>query len=210
MSDTHCKTCTKCGAVKPATEFHADKSRRDGLNSRCKDCTLAACREWHGKNRESANARRAAWREANPQHTAKKNREWYVANREAVLADKRAYYAARRDVLLASRRARRAKDPAQASARHRAYLASREGVVGVYNGRRRAAQLSATPSWADEEKIRAIYAEAQRRRSLGEDVHVDHIVPLVNELVCGLHVEHNLQILLAVDNLQKSNRFAVA
>ena len=37
--------------------------------------------------------------------------------------------------------------------------------------------------------------------------HVDHIVPLVHELVCGLHCEANLQVLTAQQNLEKNNSF---
>ena len=33
------KTCTKCKQVK--SEFHKDKSKKDGLDYRCKDCTRA-------------------------------------------------------------------------------------------------------------------------------------------------------------------------
>ncbi len=32
------KQCTKCNEIKPLTEFHNDKSKRDGLRERCKDC----------------------------------------------------------------------------------------------------------------------------------------------------------------------------
>ena len=56
--------------------------------------------------------------------------------------------------------------------------------------------------WADTAKIEAIYEQA---RKLGH--HVDHIVPLNSELVCGLHVEHNLTILSPQDNIKKSNKF---
>lgn len=98
---------------------------------------------------------------------------------------------------------------------------SLEGMVErlAEEGRQRqAAELRATPPWANPKKIAAIYAEAARLTAeTGIPHHVDHIVPLQGpvatwgpfkgmRIVFGLHWEGNLQILPARENLTKSNR----
>lgn len=71
------------------------------------------------------------------------------------------------------------------------------------NAKRRAAETQAVPSWANLQEITDFYNNCP----VGH--HVDHIIPLVHEKVCGLHVLDNLQYLLAEANLSKSNKFEV-
>lgn len=69
--------------------------------------------------------------------------------------------------------------------------------------KRRAIKLKATPSWLTREhwlEIKRMYMECP------EGHHVDHIHPLVSNVVCGLHVPWNLQWLPARENILKSNK----
>ena len=70
-----------------------------------------------------------------------------------------------------------------------------------YTSVRRANKKRATPKWANVSKIKQIYMACPF------DFEVDHIIPLSNDLVCGLHVEHNLQYLSKSDNARKNNSF---
>ena len=83
------------------------------------------------------------------------------------------------------------------------------GYVNHINSVRRAAKIQRTVSWANLDAIRAIYTECSALNSLHgkRTYHVDHIIPLQGSMVSGLHVESNLQIVLAIDNLTKSNKY---
>jgi hypothetical protein len=71
---------------------------------------------------------------------------------------------------------------------------------------RRRRHQTATPAWASKTAIRAIYAEASARSKSGVPYEVDHIVPLISHLVCGLHCEANLQVIPMLENKRKNNR----
>lgn len=76
------------------------------------------------------------------------------------------------------------------------------------NRKRQQIKRHSIPPWANLQKIKELYIMA-RTLELLDNIprHVDHIIPLQHPLVCGLHVETNLQILSESENKQKSNKF---
>lgn len=72
-----------------------------------------------------------------------------------------------------------------------------------------ARKQQALPAWANDFIIQQFYDCCTERNQLltgGVKWHVDHIVPLNGKTVCGLHVEHNLQVIPQIINLSKANR----
>ena len=77
--------------------------------------------------------------------------------------------------------------------------------VHIMNARKRDMALHIrTPKWANMDTINDLYRQAKKN-----GLEVDHIVPLRGLLVCGLHVENNLQLLSKRENASKSNSFSV-
>lgn len=61
--------------------------------------------------------------------------------------------------------------------------------------------------WAQIEEIAEIYALAAfASKFFGKPYEVDHIVPVNSELVCGLHVVANLEVVARHENRSKSNK----
>jgi hypothetical protein len=46
------KKCYTCGEVKDKSSFNKNKSRKDGLNSICRDCSKARSKQYYAENRE--------------------------------------------------------------------------------------------------------------------------------------------------------------
>jgi hypothetical protein len=70
-----------------------------------------------------------------------------------------------------------------------------------YYSRRKTQIKLATPKWVDKAQIEIIY------KNCPDGFEIDHIVPLLNERVCGLHVPYNLQYLTVEENRLKNNKF---
>ena len=83
------------------------------------------------------------------------------------------------------------------------YRLNNRYLINSIIAKRRAAKLKATPKFANLNKIKEIY------KNCPKGYHVDHIIPLQGNNVCGLHVEWNLQYLTPSANLSKSNKLII-
>lgn len=169
----------------------------------------------------------AAWRAANPEKLAEAKRAYYLKNSEQIRNKTSQYYQENRDAMLAAgtrrwaarpleyrrekatkQRDQRAANPDSFRDYYARYRDKNRPAYRAARARYRAQKFQATPVWANLEEILEIYECAAAATELfGVPYHVDHIVPLCSELVCGLHVSANLRVIPGKENLSKKNRY---
>lgn len=174
------KTCSTCKKVKTLDNFHKNKYNKDGYQYRCRECC-----NLHYENTKDAVLLRV--KSYNTLHKFEKAQ----------------YDKARRKV-----KQKELNDYDKI----RAKLPQRRALSRETTARRRAFIKNASVNWNDELNkfiIKEAYSLAIKREQFTNiKWHVDHIIPLQNESVCGLHVWNNLQVIPAKTNILKRNKFA--
>jgi 5-methylcytosine-specific restriction endonuclease McrA len=204
------KRCNACKLEKTLEEFGNNVKLVHGRAAKCRPCAVIAAREWAINNPERRLEITARYKANNGAKIKRDGAEYSRLNSERIVTrvkrwqaenpDKVAKYAVKRKVATTLWRIKNPDKIAAWNNANHAALAER-------TARRRAARKLAYSKWADREKIRSFYFSADALNMLtGEWHHVDHIVPLQNPTVCGLHNEFNLQILTASANQSKGNR----
>lgn len=184
------KFCNKCQQKKLFSEFHKCSRNKIGLQSKCKTCMNA----YYMNHQEKMIQRSKDWEANNRQQKNETQKRWVLKNkdkRKKIYSD---YYKNNTE------KAKEATNKWKQNNKHKSVFAA---------SKRRTIKKNACPVWANFQKIEDIYKEAADLRSQGIDVHVDHIIPLQNKFVCGLHVHNNLQIIDAKENLRKFNKFHI-
>jgi len=194
----HLRSCPECNRIwkeqnrerikhlqqqwaKNNPERKKEIDQRYRKNESLKEARLNRTREWKKNNNERVKEKAREWRTKNSEQHKKSLREWKEKNREHVRKVHREW--TKKNII-------RVREKSAACA-----------------AQRRAIHLKATPSWADLAAIKAIYRECSRlTNETGIKHHVDHIFPLRSKYMCGLHVESNLQIITASENMRKNNK----
>jgi 5-methylcytosine-specific restriction endonuclease McrA len=216
------KLCKLCGETKDKTLFWKSKITLDLCYSHCIECAKKENKERYEKNREQRILKAKEWIANNRERHQQFVKNWTKNNRTqvnaylkeyrkdpSVKAKQKAYrelvkpvvkikskkYNQRPEVKLRARQLQISKQP---------FLKAK---ISVYNKQR----LDRVPLWLNQNHIDIIdmfYQARDHMNTIGPTkFHIDHIVPLKGEIVSGLHVPWNLQILSEEENLAKSNRF---
>lgn len=180
------KTCTKCNQEKSFELFSKNCKTKDGYQHHCKQCKLE-----YQRNNPNRKAVSAKYRNANKEICNARSVASQAKKRDHYNAKMKAWSDANRERLLARRRKWYAENSASdiARVRHRA-------------GRIQHDLVSLTK--AEQAEIQGMYDFCR----IFPGFEVDHVVPLTNGFVCGMHVPQNLQVLPVSVNRSKGNKFA--
>ena len=152
--------------------------------------------ERYAKNREERIAKAQEYRRENPEKVREANKRYYHKNKETRRAKNKDWI---------KRNAESHKDRQQSY--QRKHYAENKEYYYVKSAKAKSRLRKSTPGWADLNKIAEIYRQAAAMSTDEVKYSVDHIIPLKGKMICGLHVENNLQIMTLEENKRKGNRW---
>jgi hypothetical protein len=197
----------------PLDSFGKDKIRKDGLNFYCRLCVRARSAKFREDNPEKGAISSAKYQAKNPDKRKEIQRNYRLRNADSVKAREMAYLQENPEKRKETSRKYYAENRDRVATANLKWAANNPGNLTARAAKRRALKRNATVPWADLSYVGDLYENCRETEEIFQNVgvslkfHVDHIVPLQHARVCGLHVEHNLQILTATDNLSKNNHF---
>ena len=172
----------------------------DGYHSTCKECHKADNKARKERNRQDPifKAKELAYKKEYRARTVEQRsaymKEWHLKNTQAQVAYRKEYRVNNLEYF---------KNYVQVN-KHKLNAKTRE---------RQAAKLQRTPTWLTPNDLwmieEAYELAALRTKLFGFAWHVDHKIPLQGKTVSGLHTPYNLQVIPALENWVKNNRFEV-
>jgi hypothetical protein len=192
------KQCKVCNKLLDLSMFHKHSGNSDGLMGKCKSCHSTIAKQQYFKARDSRLAKMAEYR---------------INKRDSVLEGKKRYYRENKDKCREMNKSWSAKNRDVINNLHKKWYKNNKhkalANTRIFQTKRRQAMpkwLTKDDKWLIEQ---AYELSALRTKIFGFKWHVDHIIPLSNKLVCGLHVIENLQVIPASENLSKTNKFSI-
>ena len=178
-------------------EFYRRRDSPDGYRTECKTCWKRKCSQHYENNREKQLEYRRSYYRKKVSENPDLHREKYWSDVGAAKALNRKYYLEHREKRVAKSVDYARRNPAKANATKKKY---------------KLAKRRACPPWVlDSPELCGMMEDVYcRAKKLTEETeimhHVDHIIPIQGQIVCGLHVPWNLQVLTASENCSKQNK----
>lgn len=153
-------------------------------------------------------ATRHAWYIKNKKKHHELVKSWRAKNKSRSIELGRALYARNIEKRRAQARVLRALNPEKYRKACSDWAKAHPEKMRALNAKKHADRRRACVAWANQKEIDKIYEKAYEvTKQTGKRWEVDHIVPIVSPIVCGLHVEHNLQLMIKEENISKFNRY---
>lgn len=204
------KKCSKCGETKSEDRFNKRVKSHDGLAPCCKLCEAARGLAYRAANKEIIAARNASYYEANKDKVKAGVAHYHIANRDKRKEYNADYHSKNRDKNNARSAAYHVKNRERRKAYAAAYLAANPEAFRAQSHARRARKREAIGTLS--KNLTKKLFNLQRGKCaccglpLGDDYHLDHIMPLV---LGGTNTDDNIQLLRARCNLQKRAKHPV-
>jgi len=174
------KLCASCKVEKPTSNFRWARTR---FESWCKECKSKHRKEYYQANKDKekliATQHHYNTYAKKREHKIKKAIEWVKNNPDKYKVNAKKCYERTKLKRFA------------------------------YQALTRAKRRNAVPKWFEtiKEDVQKIYIEARTKTlETGIPHEVDHIIPLVSDYVCGLHVPNNLRVVTRYENRSKQNK----
>ena len=219
------KTCYFCKHRLSVKEFSSNRFNLDGLNGLCDMCVFLKNKNHYYTNQERMVQEKREYRRNNRDIIRVNQKRYYERNRDKILAKNKTpkereknrirhrNYTATLKGKKAQIKANRKYDKSErGQLMRKRYAQSKANLVKarIRVNKRRVQKLNATPNWLTEthlQQIEIMYELASVLEQLeGVRYAVDHVIPLQNKQVCGLHVPWNLQVLTHHENSVKHNK----
>ena len=194
----------------PCKSGHSCERRVD--NCACMECSRIKSRDLYRRNPEPARARRKRNYYEDVEKSRSQSREhyqnnpeyyqrWRDDNKEHIKEISKYHYEKNKEAISERQTKHREIHKDRINAYIKQWKKLNAAKVKAYGSKRKTLMRHSRPLWLDIESLILIYTDVP------PEENVDHEIPLVHPLVCGLHVPWNLKRIPSLLNKRKSNYF---
>jgi 5-methylcytosine-specific restriction endonuclease McrA len=192
------KICKRCGG----SEFYKSGS--------CKCCARAAAKKWKANNQDSVRKSRSKWVEKNKEKQISCTKEWAERNKDRVREKAAIWRASNKEKMKALYTAWALNNKERRSKNSRAWRSLNKDKSRLYVQNRMERKRNGN-GYLSLGLSKALYVAQKGMCAccslpLGDDYHLDHIVPL---FLGGEHSDSNIQLLRPVCNSRKGSKHPV-